>query len=90
MNQFEIALAIATLFLAAALILSVYRLVKGPSLADRVVALDLISMILAGKILVYILLTGQTIYLDAIVVLAIIAFFGTVAFARYLEKGAGK
>jgi multicomponent Na+:H+ antiporter subunit F len=86
----ETALWMATFFLAVSLFLALYRLMKGPSLADRVVALDLISMILAGKILIYILLSGETIYLDAIVVLAVIAFFGTVAFARYIEKGSTK
>jgi len=90
MNITEVGLGIATFFLAVALLLALYRLIKGPSLADRVIALDLISMILAGKILVYIVLTGEPIYLDAIVVLAVIAFFGTVAFARYLEKGVSK
>ncbi len=90
MNIIEIGLGTATFFLAVALLLALYRLIKGPSLPDRIVALDLITMILAGKILVYIILTGQTIYLDAIVVLGVIAFFGTVAFARYLEKGASK
>ncbi len=90
MNVLSFATIIATLFLALALLLALYRLVRGPSLADRVVALDLISMILAGKILIYIFMTGQTIYLDAIVVLALISFFGTVAFARYLEKGISK
>jgi multicomponent Na+:H+ antiporter subunit F len=62
------------------------RLVRGPTLPDRVVAIDLFTMFVAGIITIYAFLTGLTIYLNAVFVLAFIAFIGTVAFARYLEK----
>lgn len=62
------------------------RLLKGPTLPDRVVAIDLFTMFVAGIITIYAFLTGLTIYLNAVFVLAFIAFIGTVAFARYLEK----
>jgi multicomponent Na+:H+ antiporter subunit F len=72
--------------LVAALLLAFVRLVRGPSLPDRVIALDLISMIIAGFITATAVLMRQPVLLDAVVVLAIIVFFGTVAFARYLER----
>ena len=62
------------------------RLLKGPTMPDRVVAIDLFTMFVIGIITIYAFLTGLTIYLNAVFVLAFIAFIGTVAFARYLEK----
>jgi multicomponent Na+:H+ antiporter subunit F len=72
--------------LVLALVLALLRLARGPSLPDRVVALDLISMIIAAKICVYVLWVNQPVLLDAVTVMAVITFFGTVAVARYLER----
>lgn len=72
--------------LAAALLLSFVRLARGPSLPDRIIALDLMSMIIAGMIAAYVVWMGQPVLLDAVTVMAVISFFGTVAFARYLER----
>lgn len=74
----------ALLLLAAGMALALVRLLRGPSLPDRVVALDLMSTITVGIIAVHAILSGETVYLDAAVILALIAFLGTVAFARYL------
>jgi multicomponent Na+:H+ antiporter subunit F len=73
--------------LIIALFLAMFRLVRGPSLPDRVVALDLIAITAVGLIGVYSVNTGQPIYLDEAMVLALIAFLGTTAFAHYIEKG---
>lgn len=62
------------------------RLVCGPSLADRVVALDLLGFVILAFIAANILQSGETIYLDVLTVSAIVLFLGTVAFARYLER----
>ena len=72
--------------LAAALLLTFVRLARGPSLPDRVIALDLMSMIIAGMIAAYVVWMRQPVLLDAVTVMAVISFFGTVAFARYLER----
>ena len=72
--------------LMAALFLAIYRLVRGPGLPDRVVALDLIGVISLGLVLVLTIRTGEPVYLDVAIVLGIVAFLGTVAFARYLER----
>ena len=86
----ETGIHIAFIFLSLAFILAFYRFLTGPDLADRIVALDLIAMIIAGFIIVYMIYFDEPVYLDAVVIMALITFFGTVAFARYLEKGAGK
>lgn len=72
--------------LAVALILGFIRLAKGPSLPDRAVALDLIATLVIGFIGVYAVSVEELLFLDLGLVLALIAFLGTVAFARYIEK----
>ena len=72
--------------MALAIMLAVIRLIRGPSLPDRVVALDLISILVAGATAIYAVGTGQAVYLDVATILALISFLGTVAFARYIEK----
>ncbi len=76
------------MMLIAALLIALYRLVRGPSLPDRVVALDLIAIITVGILSLYAITTNHPVFLDAGIVLAMIAFLGTIAFARYLEKRA--
>jgi multicomponent Na+:H+ antiporter subunit F len=72
--------------LGLGLILAVARLIKGPSLADRVVALDLLMPIGIGFLAAYALLSGRMVVLDVAAVLALLAFLSTVAFATYLER----
>lgn len=85
-----IVLSIVFVMLFVSLVLTVYRLIQGPTLADRVVALDLVGMLIAGIVAAYAVLSADPVYLDALVILALFMFFGTVAFARYLEKRALK
>ncbi len=74
--------------LTIAFFLAFYRLLRGPTLPDRVVALDLIAAITVGFIAVYAIDTDQRVFLDAAIVVALITFLGTVAFAQYLERRA--
>lgn len=62
------------------------RFLKGPSVIDRVVALDLIVTIGIGIISIYSIITDTSNFLDIAMILALIAFLGTVAFSYYLEK----
>lgn len=62
------------------------RFIKGPSVIDRVVALDLIVTIGIGIISIYSIITSRSDFLDIAMILALIAFLGTVAFSYYLEK----
>jgi len=65
----------------------VVRLVKGPTLPDRVVAMDLIGVLAVALIVVLAASTGVRATLDAAVVIALIAFVATVAYATYVERG---
>ncbi len=73
--------------LILAFLLAFVRLARGPSLPDRVVALDLMATLAVGFIATYAVATGQALYVDLALVLALVAFLGTVAFAHYIEKG---
>ena len=77
---------IAFVSLAFALALTFARLVYGPTLADRVVALDLSAYLVIATTAVYAVATGQGAFLNVALALGIIAFLGTVAFARYMER----
>jgi len=82
-----IAAIVALGMLVLALLLVSWRLWRGPDLPDRIVALDLIAVLVIGIIAAHAVLTGYALYLNAASVIALIVFLGTVAFARYLEKG---
>ena len=77
--------ALATLGIA--LLLAVVRLVNGPTLPDRVVAMDLGGVLVVGLIVVLAASTGVTATLDAAIVIALIGFVGTVAYAMYVQRG---
>ncbi|WP_419153475.1 monovalent cation/H+ antiporter complex subunit F [Vibrio maritimus] len=72
--------------LLVSLVLSFVRLAKGPTLADRVVALDLMAFITIGFIAIVTLDTMQTSLLDIAITLGLVAFLGTIAFARLIVK----
>lgn len=72
--------------LVVSMFVALIRLIVGPSLPDRVVALDLISTLVIGIVAVDIVLTGQIVLLSVVMVLALVSFLGTIAFAHYLES----
>ena len=72
--------------LAISALLIFIRFLMGPSLSDRVVALDLLITTGIGMIAIYSVATDQPTFLDIAMILALIAFLGTVAFAYYIEK----
>ena len=73
--------------LVVALFLAFIRLVRGPSLPDRVVALELCGTVVVGMIAVQAIMTEQSVLLDVAIALALVSFLGTVAFARYVQRG---
>ncbi len=69
------------------LLVIVARFIKGPHVADRVIALDLIISSGVGLIGVFSLISNDQTFLDTAMILALIAFLSTIAFAYYLDKG---
>jgi len=78
---------VALITLCAALLIAVARLVKGPTLPDRVVAMDLVGVLVVGLTVVLAASTQVAATLDAAIVIALIGFVGTVAYATYVERG---
>ena len=80
---------IALVLLGLALLISVIRIVIGPTLGDRVLALDLMTVVAMGFVGTIAIRTGQFLYLDIAIALALLGFLATIAFARYvLSRGA--
>jgi multicomponent Na+:H+ antiporter subunit F len=80
--------SVVFVMIGASVLLTFMRLARGPSLSDRVIALDLIAVLAVGLIAMVAFAARQPVFLDAAIVLALVAFLGTVAFARYLERRA--
>ena len=76
----------ALVVLLISIALALVRLVKGPDAADRIVALDLISMLIVAFLAVESIYAGETSFLDVAIAYALIAFLGTVALARFLMR----
>ena len=85
----ETAVNLSLGLLALTLLMALFRLVRGPYLEDRALALDLVSTVCIAVAAVVAVRWRDTVYLDVAVVLALTAFIATIAFARYLER-AGK
>ncbi|WP_114964409.1 monovalent cation/H+ antiporter complex subunit F [Alkalilacustris brevis] len=82
----DLSVRLGFLMVAAALGIAFIRLAKGPSLADRVVALDMMNVTIIAFCGLYALLVDDPSFLDVAIVLALVGFLATVALARYAER----
>ncbi|CAM4216561.1 Na(+)/H(+) antiporter subunit F1 [Paenibacillus alkaliterrae] len=80
-------LLISLAILSIAVVGCMYRLLKGPSISDRIAALDMIGVLLLSMIAIICMLLKTYAYFDIILVIGILTFIGTTAFARYIERG---
>jgi multicomponent Na+:H+ antiporter subunit F len=84
--DFAVYLSLALLTLA--FLLTVFRVVVGPTLPDRILGLDTLVLVAIGYIAVFGVKTGYYLYIDVALALALVGFLATVAFARFvLEHG---
>jgi multicomponent Na+:H+ antiporter subunit F len=86
-NTHDYVMTAVALLLGLAVICTFIRLIIGPTIADRVVALDLLTVTAIGIIAVYAISMEQPVFLDVGVILALVAFLGTIAYAHLLERG---
>ena len=84
--DWSINVAMGAMFISFAL--TVFRLLRGPTLADRVVALDMLALLGIGFIGIVALSTQDYSYLDVAIALALVGFLATVAFARLIYRTA--
>jgi multicomponent Na+:H+ antiporter subunit F len=80
----EVATTISFVLLGLAMLATVVRIIIGPTLADRILGLDTITVLGIGLIGAFALRTGTFLYADIAVAVALVGFLSTVAFARYL------
>ena len=78
---------IALVCLLLAIVLTLYRILKGPSWGDRITAFDFLGVNIAVLIVVLALKTGYAAFLDAALIVSILGFLSTVALTRYLLEG---
>lgn len=81
-----IALFIIFGMLLLAFVLAFIRMLKGPDISDRIVAMDLIASVTMAFILSYSVLVNEAIYFDIVIVISLISFIGTVAISTYLKQ----
>lgn len=82
----HLASLVSLVVLGLALLVSVVRIIIGPTIADRVLALDLMTVIAMGFIAAVSVHTGLALYLDIAIALALLGFLATVALARYILR----
>jgi multicomponent Na+:H+ antiporter subunit F len=82
----SVSIVVALTLLAVAAALTFIRLAKGPTLPDRVIAIDLVGVLMVCLLVLMAGVTAQQALLDVSMVVALISFVGTVAYARYIER----
>jgi multicomponent Na+:H+ antiporter subunit F len=80
----ETVTTICFVLLGLAMFAAIVRIIIGPTLADRILGLDTISVLAVGLIALFAVRTGLTLYVDIAIALALVGFLSTAAFARYL------
>ena len=84
--MFELLLNASLGLLPLAALISVWQVIRGPTLPDRVVALDLLGILVVCFAVVRAARTGSAWFLDVAIVIALISFVGTIAYAKYIES----
>jgi multicomponent Na+:H+ antiporter subunit F len=82
----DVVASLALVLVTVSIVLAFVRVVRGPSLPDRVMGLDMIGLMAVSVIVLIAIVSDQSVLLDAAIALALIAFLGTLAFARFIER----
>jgi multicomponent Na+:H+ antiporter subunit F len=83
----QMMITIALILFAIAIGMAVLRIILGPSMPDRVLALDVIGVNLIASIAVISVLMNTKAFLEAILILGILSFIGTIAYSKFIERG---
>jgi multicomponent Na+:H+ antiporter subunit F len=88
MDILGIAVNVAFVLVMLGVFFAFVRLILGPTLPDRVVALDMMTVLIVSFCGLYAILSGDTAFVDVAIVLALVGFLATVALARFVERRA--
>ena len=80
-------LFVSLVLLIFSILATIYRLVKGPSAPDRVQALDALGIYLIAGVAIFSVYLKSTAFFEVILLIGILSFIGTIAFARFIERG---
>ncbi|MFC7366146.1 MULTISPECIES: Na(+)/H(+) antiporter subunit F1 [Bhargavaea] len=83
----ETLMLISLVLFSFTILIAVYRIIKGPSKPDRVIALDMIGVNLLASIAVVSCILLTKAFMEVILILGILSFIGTIAFSKYIERG---
>jgi multicomponent Na+:H+ antiporter subunit F len=83
----EFILELAMILIAFAIVFGVIRLVRGETETDRIIAVDLLTVVSMSVIVLLAHFAGRFIYVDVAIVYGLLSFLGVLAVARYLEEG---
>ncbi|EGN76011.1 pH regulation protein F [Aliidiomarina shirensis] len=83
----EIVILISFALLSLSMLLIFIRLLMGPTLPDRVVALELLATVIVAITGTYAIFTDRSSFIDVAIVVALTAFLAAIGFARFLERG---
>ncbi|PKG24235.1 Na(+)/H(+) antiporter subunit F1 [Niallia nealsonii] len=75
------------ILLNLSILATIYRLIKGPSAPDRIQALDVLGIHLISGVAIFSVLLRNTAFFEVILLIGILSFIGTIAYARYIERG---
>lgn len=85
LNYLNITIFGAFVLLLMAMLISLYRLISGPTVYERIVSLDLIASIVMGFVLLYSIVVNKALYFDVVIIISLISFIGTVSISTYLK-----
>jgi multicomponent Na+:H+ antiporter subunit F len=83
----ETSLTISLIIMSLSVVVCFIRVIIGPTMPDRIVALDTIGITMIGIIGIVMIIQNTLAYAEVILVIAILAFIGTVAFSKFIEGG---
>lgn len=83
----QMMLTTSLVLIAIAIVIAIIRIVLGPSLPDRVLALDVIGVNLIASIAVISVLMNTKAFLEVILILGILSFIGTIAYSKFILRG---
>jgi multicomponent K+:H+ antiporter subunit F len=83
----DLALDIAVASFAIALILNLWRLLSAPTVPDRILAVDTMTVNVIALLTLYAAKIGSPIHFEAVILLAMLGFIATIAYCRYLLRG---
>lgn len=85
--MFDTLLKLSMLLLTVSIVIALYRVIRGPSLSDRILALDSIGYNVIGIVAVLSIMLDSQSYLETILLIGILAFLSTVVLCKFLERG---